>query len=60
MFYYSTYSIIVKLQIWLYLKNFNLEGKMPDKSNLLHMYVREDVMKGILTFRIFMGIPSYP
>jgi hypothetical protein len=27
---------------------------------LLHMYVREDVMKGILTFRIFMGIPSYP
>jgi len=24
------------------------------------MYVRGDVMKGVLTFRIHIGIPSYP
>ena len=24
------------------------------------MYVRGDVMKDVLTFRIFIGIPSYP
>jgi hypothetical protein len=24
------------------------------------MYVKEDVIKGALTFRIFVGIPSYP
>jgi hypothetical protein len=41
-------------------ENFNQEGKIPDKSDLLHMYVRGDVMKGVLTFRIFIGIPSYP
>jgi len=40
-------------------ENFNQEGKMPDKSDLLHMYVRGVVMKGVLTFRIFRGIPSY-
>ena len=32
----------------------------PDKSDLLHMYVRRDVLKGVLTFRIFIGIQSYP
>jgi len=40
-------------------ENFNREGKIHDKSDLLHMYVRGDVMKGVLTFRIFIGIPSY-
>ena len=30
-------------------ENFNLEGKIPDESDLLHMYVRGDVMKGVLT-----------
>jgi hypothetical protein len=35
-------------------------GKTPDESDLLHMYDRGDVMKGVLTFRIFRGIPSYP
>jgi len=24
------------------------------------MYARGDMMKGVLTFRIFRGIPSYP
>ena len=33
---------------------------MPDESDLLHVYVRGDVMKGVLTFRIFIEIPSYP
>jgi len=41
-------------------ENFNQDGKIPHKSDLLHMYVRGDVMKGVLTFRIFIGIPSYP
>jgi hypothetical protein len=35
-------------------------GKIPDESDLLHMYDRGDVMKSVLTFRIFVGIPSYP
>jgi hypothetical protein len=39
--------------------NFNWEGKIPGESDLLHMYVRGDVMKGVFTFRIFIGIPSY-
>jgi hypothetical protein len=39
--------------------NFNQEGKISDKSDLLHMYVKGDVMKGVLTFRIFIGIPSH-
>ena len=41
-------------------ENFNREGKIPDESDLLHVYVRGDVMKGVLTFRNFIGIPSYP
>jgi len=41
-------------------ENFNQEGKIPDESDLLHLYVSEDVIKGVLTFRIFIGIPSYP
>ena len=40
-------------------ENFNWEGKIPDGSDLLQMCVRWDVMKGGLTFRIFIGIPSY-
>jgi len=40
--------------------NFDWEGKIPDESDLLHMYVRGDVMKEVLTFIIFRGIPSYP
>jgi hypothetical protein len=41
-------------------ENFDWEGKIPKGSDLLHMYVRGDVMKGVFTFRIFIGIPSYP
>jgi hypothetical protein len=29
-------------------ENFNWEGKMLNESDLLHMYVRGDVMKGVL------------
>jgi hypothetical protein len=36
-------------------ENFNQEGKIRDESDVLHMFVRGDVMKG--TFRIFIGIP---
>ena len=41
-------------------ENFNQEGKIPDKSDLLHTYVRGDVIKGVLTFKIFIRIQSYP
>jgi hypothetical protein len=41
-------------------ENFSQEGKIPDKSELLHIYVKGDVIKGVLTFRIFIGISSYP
>ena len=41
-------------------ENFNQEGKIPNESDLLHMYVRGDVMKGILTSKICIGISSYP
>jgi hypothetical protein len=41
-------------------ENFNQEGKNTDESNLLRMYVRGDVMKGVLTFRIFIEILSNP
>ena len=41
-------------------ENFNQEGKIPDESDLLHMYVREAVMIGVFTCRIFIGIPPYP
>jgi len=35
-------------------------GKIPDENDMLHMYDRGDVMNGVLTFRILIGIPSYP
>ena len=35
-------------------ENFNQEGNIPDESDLLHMYVRGDVMKSVLTFRVFI------
>jgi len=38
-------------------ENFNLEGKISNKNDLLHMYVRGDVTKSVLTFRILIGIP---
>jgi len=41
-------------------ENFNWEEKIPDNSDLLWMYVRGDVIEGIFTFRIFIGIPPYP
>jgi hypothetical protein len=36
--------------------------KIPDESDVLHtcMYDRGDVTEGVLTLRIFIGIPSYP
>ena len=38
-------------------ENLNQDGKIPDESDLLHMCVRGGVMKGVLTVRIFIGIP---
>jgi len=40
-------------------ENINQEGKIPDESDLLGMYVRS-VMTGVRTFRMFIGILSYP
>ena len=41
-------------------ENFNREGNIPDESDILHIYVKGDVIKGVLIFKIFVGIPSYP
>jgi hypothetical protein len=41
-------------------ENFNQQRKIPNESDLLHMYVRGYVIKGVFTFRILIGIPSYP
>jgi len=41
-------------------ENLNQDGNVPGESDLLQMYVRGDVTKGVLTFRIFIGIPSFP
>ena len=40
-------------------ENFYLEGNIPDKSDLLHVYVKGTVMIGVFTCSIFVGIPSY-
>jgi len=40
-------------------ENFNQEGNIPGKSDLMRMYVRGVVMIGVFTCRIFIGIPSY-
>jgi hypothetical protein len=41
-------------------ENFNQEGKIPEESDLLHMYVRGNMIKVVPIFRIFIGISSYP
>jgi len=41
-------------------ENFNQQRKISNENDLLYMYVRGDAMKGVLTFRIFIEIPSYP
>ena len=40
-------------------ENLNQDGTIPVESELLQIYVRGDVTKGVLTFRIFIGIPSH-
>jgi len=35
-------------------------GKITGKSDFLHKYVSGDTMKAVLTFKIFIGISSYP
>jgi hypothetical protein len=41
-------------------ENCNQEGKIPDENNLLHTCFGGDVIKVVLTFRIFIGIASHP
>ena len=40
-------------------ENFNQEGKIPDESEFLHMCLKGDAMKDVLTFVILIGISSY-
>jgi len=39
---------------------FNPPGKIPDDNDLLHMWVRGEVMKGELMFNSLVDISSYP
>ena len=41
-------------------ENFNQQRKISNENDLLYMYVRGDAMKCVLTFRILIGIQSYP
>jgi len=41
-------------------ENFNQQSKILKEIGLLHMYVRGVGIKGVLTFRIFIRISSYP
>ena len=53
-------KLVISVLSFLISENFNQEGKIPDESDLLHMFVGGDVLKDVLTFRIFIGIASYP
>jgi hypothetical protein len=48
------------LYIGLTSEYFNLSGKIPVESILLHIYVKGDIIKGLIIFRIFVVISSYP
>ena len=39
---------------------FNLSGNLPVESILLHIYVKGDTINGLLIFKIFVVISSYP
>jgi hypothetical protein len=41
-------------------ENFNLSGKFPWASTLLHILIMGEIIKGLLSFIIFVEIPSYP
>jgi hypothetical protein len=42
------------------IENFNLDGKIPEERDLLHMCVKVEPMKGALNFRILTEISLYP
>jgi DNA-directed RNA polymerase beta subunit len=39
---------------------FKRSGKIPDDNDLLHMWVRGELMNGELIFNTLVGISSYP
>jgi len=48
------------LNTGLIIENFNLSEKTPKERDLLRRYVKGDMIKGALSFRILVGISSYP
>ena len=48
------------LFIGLISENFNLSGNVPVESILLHVCVRGNTINGLLIFKIFVVILSYP
>jgi hypothetical protein len=48
------------LHVGLISENFSLSRNVPVESILLHMYVRGDTINGLLIFKIFVVISSYP
>jgi hypothetical protein len=42
------------------IENFNLFGKIPDAQYLIHVYVKGELIKGVLYFKILTDISSYP
>jgi hypothetical protein len=47
------------LKIGVTVEYFNLDGKRPNSSDLLKMYVRGELIKGALHLRILIEISSY-
>ena len=48
------------LYIGLISEYFNLSGNVPVDSILLHIYFKCDAINGLLIFKIFIVISSYP
>jgi len=48
------------LNFGLIIENFYLSGKTPEERDLLQIYVKEEMIKGALIFRILIGISSWP
>ena len=48
------------LYIGLISENFSLSGNAPVESILLQLYIRGDTINGLLIFKTFVVISSYP
>jgi hypothetical protein len=48
------------LYIGLTNENINFSGKFPWARTLLHIFIKADIIKGLLNIIIFVEVPSHP